>query len=490
MPVRFALDDITKRYGSVTALDGAHLLLEGGEVHAVLGENGAGKTTLMRVAFGLTAPDLGTVALDGVPVAIPNPRAARALGIGMVHQHFTSVPQLPVAENVALSAGWPARPGDMRRRLALLCQTLDLPLDPDALAGTLPVALKQRLEILKALATDTKVLLLDEPTAVLTPREAAGLFTFLRSFASEGGAVALITHKLNEVLDGADRVTVLRAGRVTHTGPAEGETRSTLTRHMIGRDITSPEQSRSVSGGDVLVRVADGVLASPSFQGSGLRSGSLEVRAGEVVGIAAVEGNGQRELLRASAGVWTLDGGVVELAGSCAFIPEDRTSEGLIPAMSLTENVVLGGAPGASWLRHAGPLTTIDWQAAAEASAKIIEEYGVVAPGPESPVATLSGGNQQKLVLGRALLSEPRVIVAENPTRGLDVAAATEIHDRLRRAAHNGAAVLFYSSDLDEVLEMADRVVVVANGRTVPVDGAPGRTRVGELMLGSRSPGS
>jgi ABC-type uncharacterized transport system ATPase subunit len=483
MVERFALQHIDKQFGSVHALQGVDFVLHAGQVHALLGENGAGKTTLMRIAYGLTRADLGTVRLNGASVTIDTPRDARAFGIGMVHQHFTSVPELSVGENVALAAGWQVRPARIRQKVRALCRSLDLPLEPDAMAGALPVALKQRLEIVKALAIDTNVLLMDEPTAVLTPAEVDNLLAFLRRFVAGGGSVALITHKLTEVLKGADRVTVLRHGRVTYDGSVEGHTAGTLTRHMIGDAAPEVPARRALpAGGDVRIRATGLSLEAQPGHGTGLLDGSLEVRAGEIVGVAAVEGNGQRELLRCIAGVWRPASGTLDVADASAFVPEDRTTEGLIPDMTVTENVVLALGTRASWLAP-GPLRLVNWARARQESLTLLGDYGIVASSPEDPVGSLSGGNQQKLVLARALVGRPEVLVAENPTRGLDVRATAEIHARLRVAANQGTAVVFYSSDLDEVLHLADRVVVVANGKTHAVDGDATRSMVGQMML-------
>ena len=490
MPERLALRHIDKRFGPVPALQDVDFVLHSGQVHALLGENGAGKTTLMRIAYGLTRADGGAMQFDGAPATIETPRDARAIGIGMVHQHFTSVPELSVGENIALAAGWRVRPREIHHKVVTLCGDLDLPLEPDALAGALPVALKQRLEIVKALATDTTVLLMDEPTAVLTPAEIDNLLAFLERFAATGGSVALITHKLPEVLDGADRVTVLRRGRVTYDGSVEGHTAETLTRLMIGDAVLeSATQRTTPASGEVRIVATSLSLEAQPGHGTGLLAGSLEVRAGEIVGLAAVEGNGQRELLRCLAGVWQPSSGELDVASPCAFVPEDRTTEGLIPEMTVTENVVLGLGGRASWVAS-GPLRLIDWAGARQGSRTLLDDYGIVAPGPESVVGDLSGGNQQKLVLARALALHPKVLIAENPTRGLDVRATAEIHARLRAAADQGVAVVFYSSDLDEVMAMADRVVVVANGKTHAVGGDASRGVVGRVMLAGALPRS
>jgi general nucleoside transport system ATP-binding protein len=483
------LAGIHKRFGSVQALRGADFVLAPGEVHALLGENGAGKSTLMHVAYGLVRPDAGEIRIDGTQRRISSPREARTLGIGMVHQHFTSVPALTVAENVALFAGWPVGPDQMRRRTLALSERLGLPLDPDQWAGRLSVALKQRLEIVKALAGDARILLLDEPTAVLAPAEAEDVLRMIRSFAGAGGSAVLITHKLDEALRAADRVTVLRHGVVTHTGSALGETATSLAEAMVGPEPGVPllgqDRARWSAPPSTKESIRFDALEVPRESGYGiaLRHGSLAVRAGEIVGIAAVEGNGQRELLRAVAGRIMPLRGKLQVAQPVGFIPEDRTTEGLIPSLSLTENVVLGLGAEAPWVRGG----RIAWREARARTAELLREYEITAPGPGASAAALSGGNQQKLIIARELFRVPAVIVAENPTRGLDIAATAGVHSRLRSAAAAGAAVLFHSTDLDEVLHLADRVVVVARGAITEVPLGASRIEIGALMLGTET---
>ena len=483
-PSSLALRGIRKRFGSVQALRGADFTLAPGELHALLGENGAGKTTLMHVAYGMVRPDAGEVTVDGVSRALASPRVARRLGIGMVHQHFTSVPAFTVAENVALAAGWPVAPGVLRERVRTVADRFGLPLDPDARAGQLSVALKQRLEIVKALATETRILLLDEPTAVLAPGEAEELLRVVRAFTATGGAAVLITHKLDEALAAADRVTVLRQGSVVFSGPIAGQTSASLAAAMVGdegRDgVRPPAAHREHAARDaVLVRLEELEVPRDSGYGIAVRRATLSIRAGEIVGIAAVEGNGQRELLRAVAGRLPPLRGRREVAGPVAFIPEDRTTEGLIPSLTLTENVVLGSRPDDPWIRRG----RVDWKVARARTASLLAEFGVLAAGPDARAASLSGGNQQKLVAGRELARRPRVVVAENPTRGLDLRAAEAIHARLREAAAEGAAVLIYSSDLDEVLALADRVLAAARGLVSEVPPGATRAQIGELMV-------
>jgi ABC-type uncharacterized transport system ATPase subunit len=482
------LTAIQKRFGSVQALGGADFTLQPGEVHALLGENGAGKSTLMHVAYGLVRCDAGQVKMQGATRRIGSPRQARRLGIGMVHQHFTSVPALTVAENVALAAGWPVVPKQLRDRTRSLSERLGLPLDPDQRAGRLSVALKQRLEIVKALAADARILLLDEPTAVLAPAEAEVLLRVIREFAASGGSAVLITPKLDEVLRAADRVTVLRHGLVTYAGTVAGQTVESLTSAMIGAgspmgsgsDKTRPDFSPGTATREP-IRLQALELSRESGYGIALRHAAMVIGAGEIVGIAAVEGNGQRELLRAVAGRILPLRGRLEVTGPIAFIPEDRTTEGLIPELDVTENVVLALGREAPWIRRG----RVHWGEARARTGDLLQEFGIVATGPRAKVASLSGGNQQKLVVARELSRDPAVIVAENPTRGLDVLATAAVHARLRSAAAAGAAVLFHSSDLDEVLGLAGRVIVVARGTITEMAPGASRTRIGAMMLGT-----
>ena len=473
---------IRKHFGSVQALRGADFSLVAGEVHALLGENGAGKTTLMHVAYGLVQPEAGQVRIAGAVRRLRSPRDARSHGIGMVHQHLTSIPALSVAENVALAAGWAVAPGELRRRVAALCQRVGLPLDPDATAAGLSIGLKQRLEIVKALAADARILLLDEPTALLTPAEAAELVRVVRRFTDTGGAAVLITHKLAEARTSADRVTVLRRGAVVLTGSAAEYDLATLAAAMIGEEppgAPMPVAAAPVPGPSrVLARAVE--VSREGGYGIALREASFEIGPGEIVGVAAVEGNGQRELLRAVAGRLRPLRGRLDVAAPVGFIPEDRTREGLIPALSLTENIVLGSVPGDPWVKG----RRVDWGRARVRTAELLGDYRVVASGPDAPAAALSGGNQQRVVIARELARGPAVVVAENPTRGLDLRASVEVHARLRAAAGGGAAVLVHSSDLDEVLALAHRLFVVTRGsvREVPADAS--RTDVGALMLG------
>jgi len=454
------LTNISKSFGSLLALDDVSFDVAAGEVHALLGENGAGKSTLIRIAAGMLAADAGIVrAPQAAPLHAP---------IGMVAQHFSSIPAFTVAENIALAAGWRETGRAAERRAAEVIARLGLPLDQAAVVETLSVQLRQRLEIVKALAGDARVLLLDEPSAVLAPREVTELLELVRDFAAKGGAVVLITHKLDEVFAAADRVTVLRRGRVTFSGAVAGETPATLSRAMIGGDLPSVERTARMRG-DVVVRAAGLVLDRVPLE--------FAIRAGEIVGVAAVEGNGQRALLRAIAGLDEAAprGGTLDVTGPVAFVPEDRTTEGIIPTLTLTENVLLGDGAAKWWL---------DWPALRTRTTALLESFDVRGGDADTPAASLSGGNQQKLIFARVLERAPRVLVVEDPTRGLDVQATAAIHERLRAAAAGGAAVIVHSSDLDEVLELADRLFVMANGRLTELPIDTPRDVVGDAMLG------
>ncbi|MFN2315613.1 MAG: ABC transporter ATP-binding protein [Gemmatimonadales bacterium] len=455
-----SLKSISKRFGAVRALDGVDFELAAGSVHALLGENGAGKSTLMHIAYGMLPADHGEIVVHGTPVRIHSPRDARRLGLGMVHQHFALVESMTVRENIQLVEGEGRREkgeaterSTSTSRFSLLASP-SLPME--ARVETLSVAAKQRLEITKALATGARILLLDEPTAVLAPPEIEELLGSLRAFADSGGSVVLITHKLREVFACADRVTVLRQGRVTLDGPVQGRSEAELAEAMVGEREGRREKGEATTPQVSTSRFS--FLASP-----------LPLAPGTILGIAAVEGNGQRELLRALAA-----------RESAAFIPEDRGGEALIPELSLTENIVLGLGDHAPWIK--GPF--VDWAAAHSATATLMAEHDVRATGPEALARTLSGGNQQKLVLARAFAQRPAVLVAENPTRGLDITATAEVHRRLRQAADEGVAVVIWSSDLDEVLELADRVVVVREEQVIEVAEGSSRMVVGRLMLG------
>ena len=474
------LSHVTKRFGALVALDDVSLTVRPGTVHAVLGENGAGKTTLMHVAYGLAHADSGSVAVRGRPLPIRTPLDAIRSGLGMVHQHFTLVPAMTVAENIALGGKGRLREADAVARVRELSGRTGFALDPAARVETLPVGAQQRVEIAKALAHGARLLILDEPTAVLAPAEVEDLLRWLRAFVLDGNAAVLITHKLREALAVADDVTVLRRGRVVHSGPSAGLTPSELTTAMIGA---------GTDGGDVTTPVAEAGTHTPVFVAERLsltsaqrpvvREATFTIHGGEIVGVAAIEGSGQHELLRALAGRYPIASGTLRRPGEVGFVPEDRHRDAVMLERSLAENVVLRGAGSRAGI--------MDWSSASSRTRTLMSAFDVRAANPAVALRTLSGGNQQKLVLARELTPDsaapaPAALVVENPTRGLDVRATADVHRRLREAAAAGAAVVMYSSDLDEVLALASRVMVVFGGevRELPMD----RESIGQAMLG------
>ncbi|HEY4217770.1 MAG TPA: ATP-binding cassette domain-containing protein [Gemmatimonadaceae bacterium] len=474
-----ALSHVTKRFGTTLALDDVSFELRRGTVHALLGENGAGKTTLMRVAFGVESADEGTVAVARASTPIRAAADAIAAGVGMVHQHFTNVGAMSVAENVALGGRGKFDANAAATRVREIGARTGLALDPAARAEDLPVGAQQRLEIVKALARDAHVLILDEPTAVLAPSEAEELLRWLRTYAAAGNSVVLITHKLREALSIADDVTVLRRGRVATQGPASGVTAESLTVAMIGASLDSlgrRDASKSVERAGLSVVRARRVSIVDDRGAVVIRDASFEVRGGEVVGIAAVEGEGQRELLRALARRESVLTGELALPTAIGFVPEDRHRDALVLDFDAAENVTLNGA-GTRRGR-------IPWRSVRQRTESLINEFDVRGGGARSAVRALSGGNQQKLVLARELDGDPSLLVVENPTRGLDIRATHDIHERLRAAAARGMAVVMYSSDLDEVLSVADRILVVHAGMVVETE--RDRDIVGRSMLGVR----
>jgi simple sugar transport system ATP-binding protein len=464
-----SLQAVDKRFGDVQALSNASLAVRRGTLHAVLGENGAGKTTLMRIAFGLLRADAGAISIDGAPLAVGSSREAMARGLGMVHQHFTLVPAMSVAENIALGGRGLLRRAQVAAQVQRLAERTGLTVDPDSRVDTLGVGAQQRVEIVKALYGDAKVLIMDEPTAVLTPQEAEDLFAWLRRYVADGGTVILVTHKLQEALAIADDVTVLRRGAVVLSAPAASLGLGTLVQAMTGdapRDETVPRTPRTsgearpgvVRLTEVGVRDARGVWR--------LRGVSIACSAGEIVGIAGVEGSGVHELLRVLAGRLLPSTGNASLPPVVGFVPEDRLRDALIGEFTLTENVALRDA--------AARRGRVPWPAIADQAAGVLVRHDVRAPSAAAMAETLSGGNQQKFVVGRELDDQPPLIVAENPVRGLDIRATEHVMRELVAAAEAGSAVVLYSADVDELLPVVDRMLVVFGGRVreVPVDRA------------------
>jgi general nucleoside transport system ATP-binding protein len=492
---------ITKRFPGVVANEDVDFDARAGEVHALLGENGAGKTTLMNVLTGLYRPDEGEIFLNGEPVHFHGPRDALEAGLGMVHQHFRLVEALTVAENFML--GWHeprvwlgARAG--RRQVREVADGLGMRVDPDARIWQLSVGEQQRVEIVKAVFRGSRVLILDEPTAVLTPQEAEQLFDTLRLMAREGHCVIVITHKLHEVMAVADRITVLRGGRKVATVAAAEATHRSLAGLMVGREVAEARRvERQQPIGDVTLEVS-GITVAGDRGSLAVKDVSLEVRAGEIVGVAGVAGNGQRELAEAIYGIRDCEAGAVRVDGKTlragdpraaiaarvAHVPEDRLGTGLAPSLSIAANVSLKRyrRPPVS----KGPILLL--RRMRELALALIQRYDVKAPGPDTPARNLSGGNLQKLVLGREFEGEPRVLIAAQPTRGLDVGAIETVHGYLREAAAKGVAVLLISEDLDEIRALADRVVVMYEGALVG-EADPETTgveEIGLLMAGGR----
>lgn len=482
------LRDIARFYGPVVALDGVSLQARAGRVLGVLGENGAGKSTLMRILYGLERPDRGEITIAGAPTVLRSPRDASRLGIGMVHQHFTLVPTLTVLDTCILAAEIGLGPVDRSAwsaRIAEVAQRLHWQVDPTARISSLSVGQQQRVEILKALLTGGRMLILDEPTAVLTPQEVDELIPALRRLADHGTTVLFISHKLHEVQRLCDDVVILRHGRVVHAGACAELTREQMAELMVGAAVALPTPARVTAPGAVR-------LAVRSVTGNGLHNVSCNVHGGEIVGIAGVDGNGQTQLIEA---VLT-NGEAVEtpgipaherLAGErrIALIPDDRQHQALILSLSIERNVVLKDHARPPFAWH-GWLNFAQWRRHARL---LIERFSIRGGGAHSPVAALSGGNQQKVVIARELHREPQVILAINPTRGLDIAASAAVLQRLVAARERGAGVLLVHHDLDELLAVADRVLVLYNGHLTD-SGWPNATRehLGQLMLGGLEP--
>ena len=485
-PAKFAepevvlrLSNIAQRFGPLLANDAVNLELRRGEIIALLGENGAGKTTLMNILFGHYVADEGTVEVFGKPLPPGEPSAAIAAGIGMVHQHFTLADNLTVCENIILGTEpiWRLRSdyAGAVRRIERLAKTFGIDVDPAATVGSLSVGERQRVEILKVLYSDARILILDEPTAVLTPQESKALFGTLKSLLADGLSVIFITHKLYEVMEVARRVYVLRAGKMVAERDTNKTSREELAELMVGRPIPSPKREAQDPG----PVVAEFKNVTVRGKGELLLGGvNLQLRAGEIIGIAGVAGNGQRALSDLFAGLTQPDEGSLIIEGSpyqrlspriavqlgIARIPEDRHSQGVIGDLSVTENVLAEQYRAKPFNRFG----LIDWQAARRFAAGIIRDYDVKCPSPMAEVRLLSGGNIQKLILGRVLSGKPRIVIANQPSRGLDVGAVAYVHGRLLAARSSGAAILLISEDLDEIISLADRISVAFRGRLSP----------------------
>jgi simple sugar transport system ATP-binding protein len=507
-PPAVELVGVTKRYGAVVACDRVDLALHRGRIHGVLGENGAGKSTLMKVLIGLVLPDEGQVHIDGVRTTITDPIHAASVGIGMVHQHFSVVDALTVWENVALGDVGRLDPAAIRDRIGDISRHYGLAIEPDAVVGELPAGMRQRVEIIKCLRRDPKTLIFDEPTSVLTPAESEQLFAALRRVVDEEGrAVALVSHKLDEILHATDDVTIMRQGQVVERNTTADCDAAGLARAMVGRPV-SLRSERAALGlaaaeieADTAVAAADGraalvpalelveVCADAPDGRALLDHLSLTVAAGEIVGVAGVEGNGQRplgdllsSLVHIHSGEIKVDGKPVRagVAGAMsgagiAIVPEDRHDSGCVLEMTIAENLFLSDP---HMMARWGVLDRRRMNARAE---ELIERFSISCPGPEAPMWSLSGGNQQRVVLARELAHDPTVLVAAQPTRGLDVGAIEYMSEQLRRAASEGVAVLLISTELEEILDLAHRIVVISRGR---IGGEMARNEVDLERLG------
>jgi len=500
-PLLVQMRGITKAFPGVVANDGASLELRAGEVHALLGENGAGKTTLMNILGGLYRPDAGEIRIRSRAAEIRSPGQAIALGIGMVHQRFKLVPGFTVAENITLGMREPRfviRPRSLEESIGAFARDRGLPVHPGARVWQLSVGEQQRVEIVKALWRGAEILIMDEPTAVLTPGEVRDLFGVMRRMANEGKAIVFITHKLIEVMEIADRVTVMRQGRHRATVDKAETSPGELASLMMGGEHEVPVCAAGIGEPGCVVLDARDLAAEGDRGERALRGLSLQVRGGEIAGIAGVAGNGQRELAEAIAGLRKISSGSVRvdgievanrkpahaIAAGVSYIPEDRLGTGLALSLSVAENLIMKAYRGTElsagpFIRHS---RVLDW------SRRLVDKFRIKTPSLDTPVSSLSGGNAQRVLLARETAARPKLIVASHPTRGLDVAATDHIHDILREQRQAGAAVLLISGDLEEILALSDRIAVLYEGEILGVFPCAGADteRIGLMMGGVR----
>ena len=496
--MKLELRNITKRFGTLTANDNISLTLEPGEIHSLLGENGAGKSTLMNVLYGLLQPDEGQILIDGKEVKFAGPGDAMAAGIGMVHQHFMLIPVFTVAENVVLGHEPTGKIGNLdlnaaRKLVKEISDRFGFDIDPDAKVQDLPVGAQQRVEIIKSLARNAKALVLDEPTAVLTPQETDELMDIMRGLAKSGTSIIFITHKLREVQQVADRITVIRQGKVV-ASPSPKASASELASLMVGREVDLDVKRKPANVGAETLVIKD-LTVLDDRQHQMVDGVTFSVHDGEVLAIAGVQGNGQTELAEAILGLRKIHSGSIQVAGrdltrstvrevleaGLGYIPEDRKKDGLVSEFSIAENLMLDGSFGKPFAKG----VQIDFAKRDEIAHKLIEEFDIRTPSAETLAKQLSGGNQQKVGVACELGRELKDLVASQPTRGVDVGSIEFIHEQIIAARDSGKSVLIISTELDEVLALADRIAVMYRGKIVGiVDSKTTREKLGKMMAG------
>lgn len=496
------LRGITKRFPGVLANDNIDLTLDEGEIHALLGENGAGKTTLMNILYGLYQPDQGEVLVRGNKVVVNSPSDAIAAGIGMVHQHFMLVPVFTVTENVMLGSETTTAGGILNRkktaaRIREISEQYNLQVDPDAYVQDLPVGVQQRVEIIKLLYREADILILDEPTAVLTPQEADELFRIMHNLVERGKSIIFITHKLREVMEFADRITVIRRGKVIGSTRPEEADQYKLAEMMVGRAVQLEVDRKPPQVGETVLEVQDLVVTDERHQVA-VDSVSFDVRAGEVLGLAGVQGNGQTQLVEAITGMRASQSGHVRLSGheisrarprqitelGAAHVPEDRQRDGLVLSFPVADNLILNTYYQAPFTKG----VVLDDAPILEQADRLIHEFDIRTPGPLTSAGSLSGGNQQKVIVAREFSRPIKLLVASQPTRGLDVGSIEYIHRRLIEKRDQGCAVLLVSSELDEIMGLSDRIAVMFRGKIIDTLDSADATKegVGLLMAGVR----
>ena len=492
------LRGITKRFGSLTANDGIDLAVGDGEIHAILGENGAGKSTLMNIVYGLLAPDEGTISVDGKVVTIDSPLDALAAGIGMVHQHFMLIPVFTVAENIVLGHEKTKGPGLLdleaaRKEILRVSAEYNFDIDPDALVENLPVGLQQRVEIIRALIYDAKVLILDEPTAVLTPQETDELLRNMKKLKAKGTSIVFITHKLREVKEAADKITIIRRGKVVGTA-SPSASQEELASLMVGRPVSLDVEKKAPNLGKVMLDVKNLNISDHTGR-SLVKNVSFELHTGEILAVAGVQGNGQTELAEAIVGLQEHVHGSIALDGiditkasvrealhsGIAFVPESREEDGLIGSFSIEENLILDLHDLPPYAK--GPV--ISQSVVSQEAQKLVAEFDIRTQSAKDSASSLSGGNKQKVVLARELSRPVKLVVASQPTRGLDVGSIEFVHERIIAERDSGRAVLLFSTELDELSALADRIAVMYRGEFIAiVPSTTSREDLGLLMAG------